>query len=154
MGTEANKIPAERAALLRFLDAAQLPIDRKTIVKQLEQKMPDFACRTLDGEEVAIEVTEMCDGTLPRLQVRAEQGYEQFAYADPNSAEPIVRAKMHKSYATPMPVSLLCYWADRTVSTDEEILDVIRRTVYSSTVPYERVWYHGQDDLHLVYDAS
>ena len=154
MGADANKTPVEKAALLRFLDAAQIPIDRKTIVKPSGEKMPDFVGRTLNGQYAAFEVTEICDGSLPRLQDQAARCKQQFAFANPDAAEEIVRNKMHKSYSTQIPVSLVCYWADRIVSTDEEILEGIRRAVYSvSKIPFERVWHHGRESLYLVYET-
>jgi hypothetical protein len=152
MGSDASKTAAELDAFRRFIEAEKYPIDVASIKKLEGSNKPDFFCRTLPGEELAFEVTALCAEDLARMIARAGQEPDAFTWtSDPT--ERIVRGKMHKSYDMDLPIELLCYWDGRTVSTDDMIVPTIEAMVNSGRNPFRRVWYHGEEDVHLVYGA-
>lgn len=148
MASGADKKQLEREALLRFFDAKRLPVDRTSIEKLLGERQPDF-CVLLGGEKVAFELTEVCAEEVAKL-IAAPAGKEVPTWTgDPTMR--IVWQKMHKIYNTTLPIELLCYWRGRVVSTDEMVLENMRRVVNSGPNPFRRVWYHGEHGVHSVW---
>jgi hypothetical protein len=146
-----QKIRNERAALARFLDATKLPVNRSSIRKLCGNSQPDFACADNDGKEFAFELTAICAEEVAELIARPDVGFARTA--DPTDR--IIRNKMHKTYATKLPIDLVCYWDARTVSTDDMILPTIKEVVNSaSNSPFRRVWYHGEEGVWLIADVS
>ena len=153
MGSDSSKTAAELGALLRFIAAEKYPIDSASIEKLVGPSKPDFSCRTAGGESFAFEVTSLCAEELARMIARAGQE-ETAACWTGDPTERIVRNKMHKNYDTELPLELLCYWDGRTISTDEMIIPTIERIANSEPNPFRRVWYHGEKEIRLVYDAG
>ena len=154
MGSDSSKTAHERAALDRLVIARRPEIDRASISKLVGESMPDFSCRTIDGSDIAFELTEICSEDIAHLTAKARTGCANAVYSsDPTEA--IIRAKLRKRYATALPIELVCYWGARTVSTDDMIVPTIRDTLrLVSENRFNRVWYVGQDDITEFANAS
>jgi len=58
---------------------------------------------------------------------------------------------MKKTYATNLPIELLCYWDGRVVDTDDMMRVQIEEIANGDTNPFRRVWFHGEDGFYLMY---
>jgi hypothetical protein len=154
VGSDDSKTPNERAALDRLLNATASGVDRGSIRKWLGESLPDFHCLDANGSEVAFEVTEICSEELAHLIALAKSGQSDFTYtSDPTEA--ILRDKLRKSYATQVPIELVCYWGGRTVSTDDMIIPTIEATLADARVnPFRAVWYVGEKVVRGFRNAS
>lgn len=151
MGSDASKTAEELADFQRFIEAEQYPIDLASIKKPDGESKPDFYCKTLAGEELALEVTELCAQELAQMIALAGKQPDAFVWtSDPT--ERIVGGKLQKCYDTDLPLELLCCWKGRTVSTDDMIISTIGMVVNSSSRnPFRRIWYHGEEGVYLVH---
>ena len=152
MGSDASKTATERAELERLICAAHLDIS--TIEKLDGERMPDFKCLSSAGEEFAFEVTSICAPEVAQLIATGQAGSDGAIWtADPTRR--IVCGKLHKSYNTPLPIDLLCYWDGRTVSWDELIIAEIEKALLEAGKnPFRRIWFHGEDGAKLLRNAS
>jgi hypothetical protein len=149
MGSDEEKTALELDALRKFIAAEGYPIELESLEKLRGMRKPDFTCRPLSGERLAFEVTSLCAEEVARMIARTpDESGVSFWTGDPTAR--IVRTKMHKNYDTDMPIELLCYWDARTVSTDDMIVPTIEAVSNAGRNPFRRVWYHGEDGVHLV----
>ena len=109
MGSDPSKTDRERAALDRLLSARRPEIDQASISKLVGESLPDFSCRTTNGLEIAFEITEMCSEEIAHLIAKARKGRATFTYSS-NPTAAILRDKLHKRYATTLPIELVCFW--------------------------------------------
>ena len=68
-----------------------------------------------------------------------------------SSPTAILKRKLKKTYATDMPIELLCYSDGRLVDTDDMLRPRIEAIANGDTNPFRRVWFHGEDDVYLMF---
>jgi len=149
MGSDASKTELEKQALLKFIAAANYPIDVTSIEKLDGERLPDFSCSTTDGVRFAVEVTELCDEDIAKMIDISKRVASASVWT--NSPTAILKRKMQKTYATDLPIELLCYLDGRVVDTDDMMRVKIEEIANGDTNPFRRVWFHGEDGVYLMY---
>ena len=143
MQSERNKAEFERTVFLKFIEKANLPIDRNSVVSRLPPH-PDIRCRHVHEGYIAFELTELCDRqlaeTIGRINKKRAVDATFMWTSDPTEAR--VRKKLlNKRYVSDHPMELLCYTNGRTVSPDDlmfaKIQDAISAHGYGC---FRRVW--------------
>ena len=147
-----TKTQRERAALDHFLTVSGVDVIAGSVVPLTGEALPDFECSTSAGDKFAIEVTSICAEEIAVLIRNATNGVDGVAWTA-NPAARILQQKLVKQYRYAKPIDLLCYWDARVVATDDMLLPEMRAALQSTSGPFRRVWYDGEETVYVLRDA-
>ncbi len=147
--SEQQKGEEEVRVFEEFVRAAGLPIDIASIHKCFPPR-PDIRCRYHSGKWSYFELTELCDESIAKLEVRPGGDLtERFWSTD--ATERIVSKKLQKHYPVRCPVELLCYKQGRLATPDTDIVALINIIVSGQPGPFTRVWFFGERLAQMVW---
>lgn len=149
MRTETDKAAEERSIFLRFIQAAGLSVDPKSVSKRLPPE-PDILCIDENEGPVAFELVELCDPNLAKSIAKASGAY--IRTSDPSVG--ILEKKFTRTYQTAYPIELLCYVSGRIVTPDSTIIPSIKPWCGARRHPFRRVWLLGKKGVHCVWPAG
>ena len=147
-----EKADREVAVFLDFLARSGLSISPESVQKRHPPE-PDILCEhSLDGP-TAFELIELCDELVAETFSEREPEPASAMWLDgPNLGK--VATKFTKLYATNAPIELLCYTSGRLVTPDSVLIPMIHHELdFSTQTKFQRVWYMGEQQVTLLYDA-
>jgi hypothetical protein len=151
LNSEDLKAHRERTVFARFAFGARSDIDRSTI-KSRKPPSPDILCVTKFGEQLAFELAELCSPEIAKAagDDLKRGGGATFAWtADPTRA--VLVRKLRKTYASDVPVDLLCYADGYLVTPDDAVLDEMREVIGAEGLgPFRSIWFHGEEGAYRV----
>ncbi len=118
------------------------------------KKEPDFFYFGRN-EKVAFEVTEICDQEIAHSSsVALESGKITEFQRTHGVAKLILEKKLNKKYEyiADCPIELVCFFNARTFETDQQIVDQIFSLILELKVKFNKVWYHGLEDVYEFYN--
>lgn len=152
MGSEREKGIREVVIFRRFLDLAQLPVDRASIEKRVPPE-PDILCTHSNRGRLAFELAELCDPNIAQLVDKARTGEADAIWtADPSRR--ILMKKLRTNYKTAFPVELLCYTDGRIVTPDDVILPTLRPILEAWNGVFVQAWFLGEEKVHLLWGSG
>jgi hypothetical protein len=139
-----DKAAHEFEVFKEFVAKSRLPIDAATIESR-EPDEPDIRCLHDADGPIAFELVQLTSPEIAKnVGDQIKRGAEPELIWSGDPTEEAIRGKIAKKYVTDCPIELLCYtrW---TVSTDDQILEMIERITSDQGGPFRRIWLLGEE---------
>jgi len=153
MNTLSAKQQKERAAFARFIECLGTQ-DEWLSVSNRPEPEPDLLCvHAIDGS-VAFELVSLTDPMVAKVQAAGAKALtEAFWTSDPS--ERIIENKLSCRYHTnACRIELLVYTDGQVITTDDVLIPTILPLFDAASHPFQRVWYMGEDNACLLWNAT
>lgn len=152
MNRQAEKDVYEREVFLKFLEMANLNIDRETVKNgDPHRNEPDILCEFVSGKWIGFELGRLTDPRLRQAVNRWKPVNGEYIRTNDPSRQ-IAKNKLSKKYDVTFPVELLLYKEYPIITPDNVILPTIK-PLCQIKHNYSRVWFMGKN-IELLYTRN
>ena len=147
-----GKADQEIVVFREFLARSGLHVTPESVQKRHPPE-PDILCIHSPDGPTAFELVELCDAAVAEALNRWQPPPVTTMWLGGPDLDK-VRAKFSKPYLANTPINLLCYTRSRLAMPDSVLIPTILHDVdFSVQTTFQSVWYMGEQQTTLLYDA-